>query len=133
MSQIKDAVPPAARRAAVAVLLFGALLSGSAGPLTAGIAARVGCHCPVPMACCHSDLCTMDEDAARGGGPVLSSCASSSRVGLPVPALLLAIVPARFALTTISNGSNAALFEIVRPPDALLSTDLPPPRSLLFS
>jgi len=133
MSQLKDASRAAVRRVAVAVLLLGALLSGSAGPLATGVAARVACHCPVPMHCCQSDMCTMDGDPVRGGGPVLSSCERSSRDVLPVPALMQAIVPARFALTTPSNGSNAALFATVRPLGASLSTDSPPPRTFLLS
>ena len=131
MSQVKDASLAAVRRVAVAVLLLGALLSGSAGPLATRIATRVACHCPVPMSCCQSDMCTMD--GAHGGESMLSSCERSSRDGLPAPALILAIVPARFALTTPSNGSNAALFATVRPPGAFLSTDCPPPRPFLFS
>lgn len=131
MSQLKDASFAALRRVAVSVLLLGALLSGSAGPLTSGVATRLACHCPVPMSCCHSGMCAMD--GAHGGGQALSSCESSSHDGLPVPALILAIVPVRFALAIPSNGSNAALFAVVHPIEASLSSDSPPPRRSLFS
>jgi hypothetical protein len=133
MPQVRDASLPAVRRVAVAVFLLGALLSGSAGPLTAGFAARAACHCPVPMHCCQSDMCAMDGGPAHGARTLLASCERSSRDGFPAMALILAIVPARFSLATSSNGSNASLFAFVRPPDALLSTDRPPPRSSVFS
>lgn len=132
MSQVKKvAALPAMRRVAVAVFVLAALLSGTSGPLAAGIAARVNCRCPVPMSCCHSDMCTMGEHP--GNGPSLSSCESPSREGLPVPALILAIVPSGFVPATSSNWSSAALLAVVRPADSPLSSDSPPPRSLLFS
>jgi hypothetical protein len=120
-------------RFGAAVLLLGALFAGSAAPLAAGLVARLGCHCAVPMSCCERDMCTTDGDAARRG-PKLSSCdTTASQDGPPVPVLILAIVPAHFALEAPSDVCGIVPSETVRLGGSPLPSDSPPPRSLLFS